>query len=215
MPKLTDQLTPGLDEVRDSMNGLRAQTRARPLAYRTTMSLAQLGCYLSFEPRVLGRSLAPVVYQSRGAWRLVPQHLVSRQPLVLHPDGDLPSRARSRLQELLDTSLEPRAIVVFHEALEPTPSRAAMIAAKTHRWLSQELPRMAQESSAKILKRLENYGPLIVRGAEQTAELAGVLAIGAGAVALGAIFAAAAAVGDPCLVVVTRDHDWLEVDRWY
>jgi len=166
---------------------------------------------IDFPVRVLGQSDAAIVPQRVGNWWMEP----------LSKETELPPRARQRLQSFLTTGVTPKAIVVFHEI--PTaphePSRSARIATRLHRFANQELPPIVQG----VQERVQQTAPVVGRGVLRVASaalpvigIAGVVLVGAmGLLAASALSVLAAAVTDPCLVVVTEDGQWIEIDRWY
>jgi hypothetical protein len=140
--------------------------------------------------RILGQSMVPAFPQLVGNWWLEP----------LGPSTILPERARRRLQAVLTAGVIPRAVVVFHELSGTPPARfsairrRAMAAART-------LPPMAIAVERSALRLLPVLGWLVT--AAVRALLCGLAAVVAALVLI-----------DPCLVVVTEDGWWLEVDRW-
>ncbi len=145
---------------------------------------------LGFPVRVLGQSLAPVIPQQVGTWWLEP----------LTPATILPERARRRLQAVLAAGVVPRAVVVFHELPATPPTRSS--AARRHAVaMARALPPMAVAVEHSALRLLPVLGWLLIA------------AVRAALLGLAAVVAALVLV-DPCLVVVTEDGWWLEVDRW-
>ncbi len=145
---------------------------------------------LGFPVRVLGQSLAPVLPQQVGDWWLEP----------LGPATILPARAEQRLRAVLAAGVMPRAVVVFHELPAAPPARFPV--ARRHAVaLARALPSMAAAVERSALRLLPVLGWLLIAAARA-------LLLG-----LAAVLAALVLV-DPCLVVVTEDGWWLEVDRW-
>jgi len=156
----------------------------RPAA-RPAVALA-----LGFPVRILGQSMAPVIPQQVGDWWLEP----------LGPATILPARAQRRLRAVLAAGVVPRAVVVFHE-LPATPS-ARLSAVQRHVVsVARALPPMAAAVERSALRLLPVLGWLLI--AAVRALLCGLAAV-----------VAALVLVDPCLVVVTEDGWWLEVDRW-
>lgn len=159
---------------------------------------------LGFRPRVVAHSHAPVVPQRVGNWWLEP----------LRSDMPLPSRARTRLEALMAAGVKPKAIVVFHEIPPTTTSQShtGRLTAQFQRFANQELPVVVDRVTAAA----KRHGPTVGRFAlgVGAVTVAGAALAGASALLL-AGSVAAAAIADPCLVVVTEDGDWIEVDRWY
>ena len=140
--------------------------------------------------RILGQSMASAIPQQVGDWGLEP----------LRPATILPARAQRRLRAFLAAGVVPRAVVVFHE-LPPTPP-ARLSAARQHAVaVTRALPSMVVAVERSALRLLPILGWLFIAAIR-------VLLLGLAAVV------AALVLVDPCLVVVTEDGWWLEVDRW-
>jgi hypothetical protein len=175
---------------------------------------------IDFPLRVVGRSTAPVVPQQVGDWWL--------EPITV--DAELPLRARLRLDALLALGLEPKAVALFHEISEtgqqpglsifPAPLSSLL---KAGRQSGARFSRWAQQSLPVITDRLSDaarrHGPPLVRTlAHLTVRAAGLAALGLSVFAIAALGLIATALGaalaDPCLIVVTADGYWIEIDRW-
>jgi hypothetical protein len=140
--------------------------------------------------RVLGQSMALPIPQRVADWWLEP----------LTPTTVLPPRARRLLQAILAAGVVLRAVVVFHEL--PASSPARFSALRRHAvTLARALPPMATAMERSSLRLLPVLGWLLI--AVMRALLCGLAAV-----------VAALVLVDPCLVVVTEDGWWLEVDRW-
>lgn len=165
----------------------------------------------TFPVRVLGRSDAPVLPQRVGNWWLEP----------LNRNTELPPRAKQRLQTLLASGIVPRAVVVFHEipGSNDHPSWRDKAASRIHQYVHQDLPVLAD----RFGDRVQRNSPRIARGALglglKVLPIAGVAMIGLiallGHLATTTVAVVATAAIDPCLVVVTQDGYWVEIDRWY
>lgn len=161
---------------------------------------------LSFQPIMVGRSLAPIVPGPVGEWW--------RE--VLDPTAlpDLPSRARQRLREVTNSGIPIKAIVLFHEI--PATTRRSTLSrwtATIDRWVHQEAPALGQRLRTSVVQSAREFGPPAARAAEATA----VFAAGATVALLGAAaFAATSSVNviDPVLCVVLSDGSIWEIDRW-
>ena len=140
--------------------------------------------------RVLGQSMAPAIPQRVGNWWLEP----------LRPATILPARAEQRLRAILSAGIRPRAVVVFHE-LPATPPARFSAARRRGVQLARALPPLAMAVERSALRLLPVLGWLLIAGIR--ALLSGLTAV-----------VAALVLVDPCLVVVTEDGWWLEVDRW-
>ncbi len=183
---------------------------------------------LSFPTRVIGHSNARLIPQRVGKWWLEPLQL---DPLTLQPiksSTEIPPRAKQRLQEFLDKGVVPRAVVVFHEI--PGEQRALFpierTAIRLHRFAHQELPVLISQSAAlaSVIKgqaqtQAPVLGSLALTLMQRSAPLLGVLALASlavlGHLATVSVAVAATAVAlDPCLVAITPDGYWVELDRW-
>lgn len=202
---------------------LRSSARHQHPIRSSTLTPAPLGAVLDrrdlvgFPLRVVGRSMAPVVPQRVGDWWLEPVNI----------DAKLPLRARTRLDALLALDLVPKAIVLFHEiptdwapASPPTAASSPVTATRQHgtrlsRWAQQSLPVLVDRAS----EATRRHGPPLARTlAHLTVRALGLAALGLGAATIVALGATATAIGaalsDPCLVIVTADGYWIEIDRW-
>jgi len=159
---------------------------------------------LDFTPKLLGHSRAEIVPHQVGRWWLEP----------LATDSELPSRARKRLQAVRATDLPIKAVVLFHEiptTTPPAPASAAAMIGRCGRWVDQELPIIANGAVAHARR----VAPVLGAAARVAVSIAAA-GLAASAVAISAVTLAAlsAALADPCLVVVTDDGWWIEIDRW-
>jgi hypothetical protein len=163
---------------------------ASSMAGQRKAALAALLRAFPVPVRVLGQSMAPVIPQQVGNWWLEP----------LGPATLLPARAQRRLHAVVSAGVVPRAVVVLHELLPTPPARSSAI--RRHAVAAaRALPPMAAAVERSALRLLPVLGWLLVAAVR-------VLLCGLAAVA------AALVPVDPCLVVVTEDGWWLEVDRW-
>jgi len=166
-----------------------------PTPLRLTLERADV---LNFPLKPIGRSSAPIVPQLVGDWWL--------QPLT--PQTYLPPRAQDRLDQVLEAGIKPKAIVVFHELpRQPKPSTLTKFGHQLGRFASVEIPAAALRAG----NLAREHGPGMLRAASIGA---GVVLTGVAYLALATI-TAALTITDPCLVIVTQDGYWLEVDRWY
>ena len=193
---------------------VRQRTTSHPITSRPSpapgsrhlATIEQVSRALDFPIRIVGHSQAPIVPQRVGAWWLE----------LYQPGTALPSRARQRLEAVLAAGVQPKAIVVFHEipTADPVAQRPLSVtgqkAIALARWAQQEAP-VALSRGATVARR---YAPVVGRAAGKialiTAQVLGVAALTTLVIA-GQILSA---VVDPCLVVVTEDGDWVEIDRW-
>ncbi len=175
--------------------------------------------HLGFDIRVIGQSQALIFPQRIGNWWMQPYQ----------PGDNLPSRAQMRLQALLDAGLKPKAVVVFHEIPTTHSGQSSRLGKATRNlvscivvWAQQEFPVWADQTARAIdmsLRRAEmttrKYAPVVARVLVQAAVVAEPIMA---TVAMGALLTTAAIgaalLHDPCLVLVTEDGYWIEVDRW-
>lgn len=188
-----------------------AQTRSHalvPQATRPEVATVKPTQELRFPIRILGQSDARIVPQRVGNWWLEP----------VQEGTPLPPRAKQRLAEFLATGVVPRAIVVFHEIPDtPAPlSTPARLAVRAQHWAQQELPVLVD--GAKTQQYAPVLGSWALRAARRAAPIVGIAALTGvaivGHLAMASTAVVAAAVVDPCLVVVTEDGTWVELDRW-
>jgi hypothetical protein len=163
---------------------------------------------LGFPLRLIGQSNAPIVPQQVGPWWMEP----------LMPATPLPKRAAARLQALRAAGVPLRAVVVFHEL----PTAGHSVPPAPH-WSTQAAGRARQHGasmadalrSAVAAGQARQQGASVLAGVQQalfaSRALANRLARSVGTV----IDDVTDALRDPCLVAVTADGQWLEVDRWY
>ena len=172
-----------------------------------TRSARQLSERVGFRLHLMGHSQAPIAPQRVGAWWMEP----------LHNYEALPPRARYRLESLLSTGLQPKAVVLFHELPQFTEQQdfgISTLVDKTDR-LRYQIPETLEAFSANVARKLPLVGGLLWRAGLVVLPLV-VLSLGilvAGATTAAAAVGTAVAI-DPCLVVVTVDGYWIEVDRW-
>lgn len=173
------------------------RTKARALQPRSVPVLAQekqiltLGRMQHWDFRVLGVAPVPTTAIYHNDWWLVP----------LHEDTSvIPARALERVQALYAAGIRPKAFVIAHEAPKQiAPPRETLIVSPFAYWSKR-----------------------VGEGIIQTAKVAGtvvsvvapvVLAVlGAGLFASFAL--AGALVADPCLIAITDDDVWIQIDYW-
>lgn len=119
---------------------------------------------------------------------------------------------RSLLEALLASGVTPKGVVVFHEltvtALRPPTVWEQQSAQLTH-WVQQELPVLAE----RVAQTIAHHAPIVGKAA---LDLSLVITRGIAAVVWGtAGVIAQAVINDPCLVLVTEDDYWVEIDRWF
>ena len=171
------------------------------------LDIQQLSMELGFPLRSLGVNLCPIFPQRVGRWWLQP---------ISTAEG-LPERATSRLAALARAGVRPKAVVLFHEIPKaeqlssPTPGVGTLLGGAKG-WLDRN-GRHAAETASRMTAR---YTPI---AGKVLLQLSLAALVAAGAIIAGLLtllgMAIAAAATDPCLVIVTQEGDWLEVDRWF
>lgn len=182
----------------------RARSTILPVLRRDASESLALLHHLPFTTTVIGHSRAEIVPQRVGAWWL--------EPVV--DEARLPSRARQRLAAVRSSGLPIKAVVLFHELPTVAPSSNGMVVRASGRvqtWLEQELPAKSAQLRAHAHRLAPSVGWATRAVLGLTVTMLTVGAVAATTVTLGVL---AAALTDPCLVVVTDDGCWIEVDRW-
>ena len=180
---------------------------ARPTsAVLATARVLRDAAALEIPLRVVGQSHAPIVPQRVGNWWLEPY--TGRTPL--------PPRAAQRLERLLAHGVQPKAVVLFHEIPATRPTAPAAPWTRTYArlqlWQAQTLPVLVD----RAVTMARAHGPMVGRLALQVGGvMIAVLGVTLTVSLQFAGAALAAAISDPCLVIVLEDGSWLEVDRWY
>jgi hypothetical protein len=174
------------------------------LPSRRLVGVLERGRKAAIPLRVVGQSHAPVVPQRIGDWWLEPYG----------EDSKLPPRAQQRLHALLDAGICPKAVVIFHEIPQQqlAPTDMERLLTRAHRFAAHDLPAagyaLGERAKAGAVASAPIIGHALAVGGKA-------LLWAAGAAAVGTLMIAATALSDPCLVIVTDDGYWLEVDRWY
>jgi hypothetical protein len=112
----------------------------------------------------------------------------------------IPARALERVQAIYAAGIRPKAFVIAHEA--PAQLLAPADAPKVSR-LTFLASQMAQHSisTVKVIGKVTAVAiPIVVSGL--------------GLLGLAALGLAAVALTDPCLILVTEDNVWIEIDYW-
>ncbi|MDO8673973.1 MAG: hypothetical protein Q7O66_21390 [Dehalococcoidia bacterium] len=186
---------------------------------KSVLTLLERRQELTFPVVVLGQSQAPIFPMQVGPWWMEP----------LTRETKLPARAEKRLQALLATGVKAKAVVLFHEIPTATKRRPSRLERNLRQAVSTSVRSLQQELPVKVEQAGRAANQLFYRTATATQKNAPVVArslLKMGVVALPIIAAvvlgtlsitatiAAAALHDPCLVLVTQDGYWIEVDRW-
>jgi hypothetical protein len=181
------------------VRSLRPVGLLEPTPLRLTLERADT---LDFALKPIGRSSASVIPQLVGDWWV--------QPLT--PETYLPARAEARLNQVFEAGIKPKAVVVFYELPgKAEPSKVSQVGQQVGQQLSRFASVDVPAAALRAGQLAKQHGPGVLRMA---AIGAGVVLTGMGLIALAGI-TAAVSVTDPCLVIVTEDGYWLEVDRWY
>ena len=168
----------------------QALRKAIPVREQEKQILA-LGQREHWDFRVLGVAPVPATAIRLKDWWLVP----------LHEDtSTIPAHALERVRTLYEAGIRPRTFVIAHEAPK----------------------QIAPPRETPIISPFAYWSKRIADGAVQSAKVAGQIAavvapvvltiLGAGLFASFAV--AGALVADPCLIAVTDDEVWIQIDYW-
>lgn len=142
--------------------------------------------------RVLGVAPVPKTALYHNNWWLVP---------ISEDHSQIPARALERVQAIYEAGIRPKAFVIAHEApsqLEaPTPGPQI---SKLEMWLRQ-----GATYSGPIIKGVATVVTTVVLPLAVATVGAGLL------LSLGLV---AAVLSDPCLIAVTEDNVWIQIDYW-
>jgi hypothetical protein len=141
--------------------------------------------------RVLGVAPVPATAIHTKDWWLVP----------LHQDTSaIPARALERVRTLYEAGIRPKAFVIAHEAPKQiAPPKDTPIVSPFAYWTKR-----AADSTVTVLK---GAGRVL-------AVVAPVLLAALGTGFLVGVSLAGALVADPCLIAVTDDDVWIQIDYW-
>ena len=134
----------------------------------------------------------PLHVIGRSFARIIPRQIGNWWLEPLTSNTYLPVRAQRRLDRLLAAGVKPKAVVVFHEIAEHRAKQSYVhdIATRIIFWAKHDLPSLSQESLQVSLRSpLAAIRSLIEKRNPPPPK-------------------------DPCLVIVTEDGYWIEVDRW-
>lgn len=180
------------------MNTQKSLARTRTTVARPAVPVLEqerrilaLGEMRHWDFRVLGVAPVPQTATYIKDWWLVP----------LHEDtSSIPARALERVQALYEAGIRPKAFVIAHEAPKQiAPPKDTPIVSPFAYWSKR-----AAESTVTILKAA---GTVI-------AVAAPILLTVLGTTLLMSVTVAGALVADPCLIAVTDDDVWIQIDYW-
>ncbi len=146
--------------------------------------------------RVLGVAPVPQTALYAHDWWLVP----------LHEDTSaIPARSLERVRAIYAAGIRPKAFLIAHEAPKQiAPPSETRIVSPAEYWTKR-----AGDGALTVLKAAGQVASMIVPVL--------VTVLGAGLMLsltfVGAV-AAAALVADPCLIAVTEDDVWIQLDYW-
>lgn len=141
--------------------------------------------------RVLGIAPVPETPLYAKDWWLVP---------IAEDHSQIPARALERVRAIYEAGIRPKAFVIAHEAPKQiAPLREAPLISPVEYWTKR-----VGEQSVTVLKTI---GTVVAVAAPIVLTV-----LGAGLLASLAI--AGAVVTDPCLIAVTEDDVWIQVDYW-
>lgn len=168
-----------------------------PMVRRIVPVLAQeraiiaLGNARQWDFRVLGVAPVPRTAVYIKEWWLVP---------LQEDTSAVPARALDRVRTLYDAGIRPKAFVIAHEAPKQiTPPKEMPIVTPFAYWTKR-----AAESAIGVLKVT----------ATVVAAVAPVLLTVVGTSLLVGVTVAGALVADPCLIAITDDDVWIQIDYW-
>lgn len=175
--------------------------RAAPVTVAVSMrrqerELMALATQQRWPFQVLGVAPVPEAPVRCNDWWLVP---------AAQDHSQIPARALERVQAIYQAGIRPLAFVIAHESPRelPTPAGAPKVS-RAEFWSHQVAQHSA--SAAKVAG-----GVLAAVIIPLTVAAAGIAAVAM----LGVVTAASAiTVVDPCLIVVTEDNVWIQIDWW-
>ena len=154
--------------------------------------LASLGANRNWPFRVLGIAPVPTTAVYHNNWWLVP---------VAEDHSQIPARALERVRAIYEAGIRPKAFVIVHEAPAQLPAPANL--PKVSR-----LDVWSRQMTQHTITAIKVVGTVIA-----TVVVPLMLAtLGAGLLlSLGLV---GAVLTDPCLIVVTEDDVWIQIDYW-
>lgn len=180
------------------MNPKMSLTHANARSIRRSMpvmeqerEILEVGKFNHWDFRVLGVAPVPATAIYAKEWWLVP----------LNEDtSTIPARALERVQALYEAGVHPKAFVIAHEAPKQiAPPQDTPIISPFHYWSKR-----AAETTVGVLKAA---GTVV-------AVVAPILLTVLGTTLLVSVTLAGALVADPCLIAVTDDDVWIQIDYW-
>src|SRR5262249_29639717 len=113
----------------------------------------------------------------------------------------IPARSLERVRAIYDAGIRPKAFIIAHEAPKQLPAPKAAPQITPLEFWSRRLA----EHSLTALK---------LTGVVLTAVVVPLLVAALGVAALIGMGILSVALTDPCLIVVTEDDVWIQIDYW-
>jgi len=180
------------------MNSKKSLTHTKGNSVQRAMPVMQqereimsIGSARQWNFRLLGVAPVPQTAIYFNEWWLVP----------LHEDtSTIPARALERVQALYGAGVRPKAFVIAHEApKEIAPPRGTPIVSPFEYWTKR-----AAEYAVGLVKTVGTVAAVVVP----------ILLTVLGTSLLVSVSVAGALVADPCLIAVTDDDVWIQIDYW-
>jgi hypothetical protein len=140
--------------------------------------------------RVLGAAPVPKDPVFTKNWWLVP---------VEQDSSQIPARALERVQAIYAAGIRPQAFIIAHETSERLPAPKGRPISRTEVWAHQ-----AAACIKTAIQITEEIAEAVIPIAEAALTAGAVLAIGMASM----VFV------DPCLIAVTEDNVWIQIDYW-
>lgn len=173
------------------IEGNARHTRLTMPVLEQEREIMALGAANHWEFRVLGVAPVPPTAVYAKNWWLVP----------LHEDtSNIPARALERVKALYEAGIQPKAFVIAHEAPKQiAPPKGTPIVSPFQYWSKR-----AAESTISILQA----------AGTALASAVPILLTVLGTTLLASVSVAGALVADPCLIAVTDEDVWIQLDYW-
>lgn len=153
--------------------------------------IMQVAAARKFPFRVLGVAPAPVQPVFTHNWWLVP---------ATDDHSQIPARAMERVQAIYAAGIHPKAFVIAHEApAQIAAPRGTPVISPFEFW-ARKMGEHSQSALQIVSKAVTIATPVLMA------------ALGVGL--LVSIGLAGAILTDPCLIAVTEDDVWIEIDSW-
>lgn len=164
--------------------------QTRPIG-KPELKLMEVGQVHHWPFRVVGMAPVPTEPVFVNGWWLVP---------VTQDECHIPARALGRVRAIYEAGIRPKAFVIAHEA--PKLLNAPVGAPEVSRF-EFYAGQLAQHSAAAARvagKVLITLVPIVMAGVGLTVMMA--------------VGLAGAVLTDPCLLAVTEDDVWVQIDYW-